>query len=139
MIELLLCFGAGVATSGWLRRRARRRTELAERPQTVSQGSFKPEINGTQCAAVLFTSLPPEVSAQLFNELSPERVHLITLGVTTLPQIAPETRLRIVEKFCQSLGIPENLESLEEAAKAEPKLVSKAIWILASPQSSTLT
>lgn len=134
MLELLLCFGAGVATSSWLRRRARRRSELPDRAHPVSQASIKQEFTGSQCAAILVMTLPPETSAQIFNELSGQMVQLITLEIPKLPKTSPDTRLHIVRKFCQSLGIPENLESFEEASKAEPKLVSKAIAILADPQ-----
>lgn len=75
-------------------------------------------------------TLPPSRSAGLFNELSPEQVQCITLEIGQLPALHKELRLTVVETFCRSLGIPEDLDSFALAAETEPELVAKAIAIL---------
>src|SRR5690606_34797790 len=52
-----------------------------------------------QKAAILFMSLPPERSAQLFSELGPESVQSITLEITQLPFIDPEARAGVLNEF----------------------------------------
>jgi flagellar motor switch protein FliG len=47
-------------------------------------------------------TLPPEMSAQLFNELGPEEVQAITLEITQLPTIAPEVRATVINEFLNS-------------------------------------
>lgn len=47
-------------------------------------------------------TLPPEMSAQLFNELGPEEVQAITLEITQLPTIAPEVRASVINEFLNS-------------------------------------
>lgn len=59
-----------------------------------------------QKSAILFMSLPPEVSAQLFAELGPEEVQAITLEVTQLPNIYPEVREAIVQEFFDTSNQP---------------------------------
>ncbi len=135
MLELFLCFGAGVATSMWLRRRSGRRAKSLDQEQTFSPRDVGAALSGSQCAGILFMSLTPSVSALIFHELTSEMFAQLTSEISKLPKITSETRLHVVEKFCQSLGIPESHESFEEAAKAEPRLVAKAISILASPPS----
>lgn len=49
-------------------------------------------------------TLPPEMSAQLFNELGPEEVQAITLEITQLPTIAPEVRATVINEFLNSAG-----------------------------------
>lgn len=47
-------------------------------------------------------TLPPEMSAQLFNELGPEEVQAITLEISSLPSIPPETRASVINEFLNS-------------------------------------
>lgn len=60
------------------------------------------QLTAKQKAAVLFMTLPPEMSAQLFNELGPEEVQAITLEITQLPAIAPEVRAAVIDEFLNS-------------------------------------
>ncbi len=60
------------------------------------------QLTPKQKAAVLFMTLPPEMSAQLFNELGPEEVQAITLEITQLPTIAPEVRATVINEFLNS-------------------------------------
>lgn len=129
MLELLLCFGAGVATSTWLHRRIGRRSKHSPPPPAKAELTF----SGPQCAAFLFCGLPPELSALLFNEMTPETVHRVTLEVSKVPLVDLQARAEVMRNFCRSLGIPENDESLQEAVRTEPALVAKALSILARP------
>jgi flagellar motor switch protein FliG len=54
-------------------------------------------LTGKKVAAILFMSLPPEASAQLFSELGPEEVQSVTLEITQLPSVDPRLR----EVLCQ--------------------------------------
>lgn len=47
-------------------------------------------------------SLPPEVSAQVFREFPPERIHELSLEISKLPNISPEVRAQVIEEFFQS-------------------------------------
>ncbi len=131
MLELLLCFGAGMAASTWLRRRSERRSKRypsGDPPRSSPSQASK--LSSTQCAAVLFMTLPPEISGRLFSHLSPEHVQSVTMEISKLPSLQKELRLTVVETFCRSLGIPEDLNSFELAANTEPELVAKAIVLL---------
>lgn len=75
-------------------------------------------------------TLPPEISGRLFSHLSPEHVQSVTMEISKLPSLQKELRLTVVETFCRSLGIPEDLNSFELAANTEPELVAKAIVLL---------
>lgn len=75
--------------------------------QSISKHLKKLRCDGSwlspkQKAAVLFMSLPPEMSAQLFSELGPEEVQAITLEITQLPRISPEMREAVLREFMDS-------------------------------------
>ena len=63
------------------------------------------QLTPKQKAAVLFMTLPPEMSAQLFNELGPEEVQAITMEITQLPTIAPEVRATVINEFLNSSAV----------------------------------
>ena len=66
-----------------------------------------------QKTAILLMSLPPEASAEIFKELGPEEVQNITMEISKLPQISPETRAQVIQEFLgQSDGAPEGLKDL---------------------------
>ena len=134
MLELLLCFGAGMAASTWLRRRSERRSRGNQRREFSNLrepfAGQSSKLSSAQCAAVLFMTLPPENSAQLFNQLGPEHVQSITLEISGLPSISKELQLTVIETFCRSLGIPGDRDSFELAVRTEPELVAKAIVLL---------
>ncbi|MCR5662665.1 MAG: flagellar motor switch protein FliG [bacterium] len=52
-----------------------------------------------QKTAILLMSLPPEASAEIFKELGPEEVQAITMEISKLPQISPETRQQVIQEF----------------------------------------
>lgn len=49
-------------------------------------------------------SLPPEASAEIFKELGPEEVQAITMEISKLPQISPETRAQVIQEFLGQSG-----------------------------------
>ena len=57
------------------------------------------QLSPIQRTAILFMSLPPELSAQLFSELEPEEVQAITLAITQLPTVRPGVRASCIEEF----------------------------------------
>jgi len=71
------------------------RERPVSRPFVTDYGALTPR----QKAAVLFMSLPPEDSAQLFSELGPEEVQAITLEITQLPSVSPECRAKVCNEF----------------------------------------
>lgn len=82
------------------------------RPGTVpiQDTTAQREIVGVGEVAVLFMSLPPEISRKLFYELGLENVQRITLVITQLPSVSQSTRARVIRKF---LEIEESRPSLE--------------------------
>ena len=58
-------------------------------------------LSGSAQAAVLFMTLPPEVSASLFSELEPETIQKITLEITVMPTISVHTRSRVIRRFLE--------------------------------------
>ncbi len=69
-------------------------------PQPQPQiDEFVKSLRPRQKSAILFMSLPPEVSAQLFAELGPAEVQAVTLEITQLPRISPETRKAVIQEF----------------------------------------
>ena len=72
------------------------------KPRVVQEDNNISALTPKQKAAVLFMSLPPEMSAQLFSELGPEEVQAITLEITQLPSIAPEVRASVINEFLNS-------------------------------------
>lgn len=85
-------------------------------------------LSPSQKAAILFMSLPPEMSAQLFSELGPEEVQAITLAITQLPSTSPGTRASVLQEFLCSSGGPglkrdvgtSTTEQLESLVKEKP-------------------
>ncbi len=129
MIELALAFGAGAAVSSWLHFKARRRAKQSGRPPLAPRDPNLP-LSGAERAAVIVLTLPPEVSASVFQKMSPEDVHTITLEISRLPQIENPLREQILGEFCASLGIAR--ERLEEAAREEPSLIARALQVLSN-------
>ncbi len=93
----------------------------------VSKGRFRSRtgtprdtVSRAQQIAILLMSLPPETSSELFKCLGPDLVHAITIEISKLPPISPETRERAIREF---LCI--TLEELEIAAREPPPLISK--------------
>ncbi len=76
-------------------------------------------------AAVVFMSLPAELSASLFEEIGPEKVKKVTLAISSLPAISGDLRVQILEDFTASLGIASH--RLEDAAREEPGLVARGL------------
>jgi flagellar FliG-like protein len=85
--------------------------ETSAPDQILPTTSFSPNnpliktLTPSQKAAVLFMSLPPEMSAQLFSELQPEEVQAITLEITQLPSISPHLRKAVIEEFLGARGV----------------------------------
>lgn len=72
------------------------------RPRPAVTPRFVPppaHLSDLQIVAVALMSLPPEVSASLFKELSPDEVHRVTLEISKLPAISPPEREAVVEYF----------------------------------------
>ena len=66
-----------------------------------------------QKTAILLMSLPPEASAEIFKELGPEEVQSITMEISKMPQISPETRAQVIQEFLgQSDNAPDALKDL---------------------------
>lgn len=74
----------------WWRTRSRHKARLLRR-RTI--------VNGPQEAAIILMCYSPEQSAQFFKELGPDEVHTITLEISKLPRIQPETRAAIMATF----------------------------------------
>lgn len=78
-----------------------------------------------QKAAVLFMSLPPELTAKLFSELGPEEVQAITLEITQLPSISPRLRQTVIQEFRSSGSSPVycgvTLSAIEQSGNREQK------------------
>jgi hypothetical protein len=131
MLELLIAFGVGAATSSWMHVKSRKRSQRkAHPPVTLSPQTSAPRgpLTGSARVAVIFMALRPEISAKVFNELGPDDVQRITVEITQLPAIAPSLRDQILSEFCASLGIAP--DRLEEAASEEPALIAKALNLL---------
>lgn len=64
-------------------------------------------------AAVLFMSLPPELSARLFSELGPKSVQGICEQICRLPTVGRSTRARVIRKFLEIEEGNPSMESLQ--------------------------
>ena len=90
-------------------------------------------VRPTQKTAILFMSLPPEQSAELFSELSPAEVQAITLEITRLPAVSPELREAVLNEFLQSHVSPRartcfrSIDILEKRMKENPAQVAAGI------------
>jgi len=73
------------------------------------------QLDGKSRAAVLLMTLPPELSAQLFQLLGVEEVQSITLAIAKLPPIPTGTRRLIVQQF---LGLERPDGHLEQKLSA---------------------
>ena len=83
-----------------------------------------------QKAALLFMSLPPELSARLFSELTPTEVQAITLEITQMPSITADVLQAIIGEFFRIGSNPVSCYSvsdLERLAKASPEKVAADI------------
>lgn len=89
------------------------------------------EWNDGAEAAVLFMSLPPELSAQLFSEMGPTSVQRITTEICQLPRVVPSTRARIIRKFLEiEQGNPSTKvlqDTLESVVGANPRRSSQRL------------
>lgn len=65
-------------------------------------------------------SLPPEASAEIFKELGPEEVQAITMEISKLPQISPETRAQVIQEFLGQSDSPELHKALGGLANSGP-------------------
>ncbi|MBX3171542.1 MAG: DUF4139 domain-containing protein [Candidatus Eremiobacteraeota bacterium] len=85
---------------------------VPQTPRAIHREDFGPRppyLSDLQIVAVALMSLPPEVSALLFKELSPDHVRELTLQVSQLPSIPPAER----EAACGFVaGRGQNLELL---------------------------
>lgn len=68
-------------------------------------------LDSNQQAAVIFMTLPPELTAQLFNELGPAQVDVMTLSIINLPLVSPEMRGQVIGDFLQRLETSEPPET----------------------------
>jgi flagellar motor switch protein FliG len=126
MLELVCGFAAGITLHRYLTTRRKRKNASpkvsAIRAKTMPRISLDDPVAR---AAVIFMSLPPEASANIFSHLSPKMVQDVTLAITLLPNVTPETKSEILDEFTKSLGIAG--DKLELAASQEPALIAKAI------------
>ena len=93
------------------------------------KGLSSGKLTGNQRAAILFMTLPPELSAILFQELQASAIHSITLEITQLPPIVSENRHDVI---CQILDLEEErvgkreaIALLERRVKENPKAVAR--------------
>lgn len=97
-----------------------RASEFVNTPVAETTG-----LTPRQKAAVLFMSLPPELSAKLFSELGPEEVQAITLEITQLPSISPGVRQAVIQEFRSSgscsVYYGSSYPDIEQMAEARPK------------------
>ena len=73
--------------------------EIQPAPPQTPEKETPESLRPVQKSAILFMSLPPELSAQLFAELGPAEVQAVTLEITQLPRISPETRKAVIQEF----------------------------------------
>lgn len=71
-----------------------------------------------QKTAILLMSLPPEVSAQIFKDLSQEQVQDITTEISKLPTISPEVRDQVIQEFFNQGGGAPPVPSMDSAPRA---------------------
>ncbi|MBX3172465.1 MAG: FHIPEP family type III secretion protein [Candidatus Eremiobacteraeota bacterium] len=94
-------------------------------------------VNGKQEAAIILMSYAPEISAQLFKELSFDAVHDITLEISKLPSIPPDLRVAVLATFD---GCLKQTRSGAGSERVEPKLFATVLetYYLNSPLYGTL-
>lgn len=86
------------------RRRKRLKKELAGCLALTSVGEGPDwELSDTQKCAIVFMSLPPELSAQLFMELGAWEVQMITLEITRLPSLTQELRAEVLSEVIEGI------------------------------------
>lgn len=59
------------------------------------------EISGTQKAAILLTSLGPDLSIQTFKHLTEKEIDKLALGISELNKVEADDREKIVDEFIQ--------------------------------------
>lgn len=91
-------------------------------------GTPPPYLSDLQIVAVALMSLPPEVSAQLFQELQPEAVREVTRQIASLPTIAPNER----RAACEFLAGPGQV--LEQRVLQNPQEIGDRIKQLVARQ-----
>ena len=85
-----------------------------------------------RAVAILLMSLTPEVSAQIFKELSPEMVQGITRAISDLPRLNRDFREAVVLDFQRAFGLGSGgSEELEETARRAPAAIASYLlqWI----------
>ncbi|MCA9796566.1 MAG: hypothetical protein KC910_32380 [Candidatus Eremiobacteraeota bacterium] len=135
VLEVLLGFAGGVAWSAVVSYRLKRKSAL-QLPPPPPPGPVGP---GTRQAAIVLMSLPPETSAGLFSQLTPEVVHQITWCIAQLPTIDSGTRQQALDAFRAQLG---SGNDLHQAIGASPRAAAAAILKLMladEPVATTVT
>ena len=61
-------------------------------------------LSAKQKTAILIVSLPPEVSAQIMREFSPDQTKEISAEIAKLPNVSPDVRSAVIEEFFGSEG-----------------------------------
>lgn len=122
ILEVLLGFAGGVAWSAAVGYRIKRRQ--AQQSQTPSLFPSAPAGVGSNQAAIVLMSLPPEDSAVLFRELPPEVVQQLTSCIVQLPPVDPDTRQRAIAAFTQYLG---SSKEFYQAVADSPRAAAAAL------------
>ena len=91
-------------------------------------GFFSSHLRAKQKAAVLFMSLPPEMSARLFSELGPEEVQALVLEITRLPRIPMEVRVSVIDEFLNFSDLDSSVLSRNSHQLSSSS--SEAGWLL---------
>ncbi|MGE0494319.1 MAG: hypothetical protein AB7S38_34220 [Vulcanimicrobiota bacterium] len=120
LLEVLLGFAGGVAWSAFVGYRLNRKNAL---PLPVPNSSA-PAGPGTQQAAIVLMNLPPETSAELFSQLTPEVVQQVTMCIAQLPVIDSGTRQRALDAFRAHIG---SGPDLHQTVRASPRAAAAAI------------
>ena len=79
------------------------------------------KLTVAQKAAILLMSMPPEVSATLFNELGPQEVHHVVLEISRLPTIDHEVRTRVLDEGLSLAKTALSEDKMTSAASQSPK------------------
>ncbi|MCA0988907.1 flagellar motor switch protein FliG [Guptibacillus algicola] len=101
------------------------------------------EISGTQKAAILLTSLGPDLSIQTFKHLTEKEIDKLALGISKLSRVETEDRENIMDEFIQMVKAKDYIAAggidFARHVLVEALGPKKAEEILARLQSSTQT
>lgn len=99
------------------------------------------EISGTQKAAILLTSLGPDLSIQTFKHLTEKEIDKLALGISKLSRVETEDRENIMDEFIQMVKAKDYIAAggidFARHVLVEALGPKKAEEILARLQSST--